>query len=109
MMKYQIGHVLKQEAAGRQHTYRLASMFQTVNRRGFDAKVLVWTGSCATCGCSFEATGSRNGRRYLIRNCPAHRRKRRSSAPISENLGRTSVEPRVASVSTRQLRRLSSF
>jgi hypothetical protein len=77
-MTYQIGHILKQEAGGRRHTYTLTSTFQTVNRHGFDATVLVWTGSCAICGCPFEATGSRNGRRYLIRNCLAHRRKRRS-------------------------------
>jgi hypothetical protein len=73
MMKYEIGHVLKQKAAGKEHIYILTGTFQTVNRHGFDADVLVWTGSCATCGCAFEATGSRNGRRHLTRNCIAHR------------------------------------
>ena len=75
MMKYPIGHVLKQEAAGREHTYTLTSTFQHRNRRGFDADVLVWTGTCATCGCLFEATSGAAGDPYLIRNCPAHRRK----------------------------------
>jgi hypothetical protein len=34
-MTYQIGHVLKQTAAGREHSYTLTSTFQTVNRHGF--------------------------------------------------------------------------
>ena len=44
MMKYEIGHVLKQKAAGKEHIYILTGTFQTVNRHGFDADVLVWTG-----------------------------------------------------------------
>jgi hypothetical protein len=55
-VKYQIGHTLRQRAKGQDHSYTLSGTFQTVNRHGFDAKVLVWTGNCATCGCSFEAT-----------------------------------------------------
>jgi hypothetical protein len=100
-MKYQIGHVLKQKAAGREHTYTLTDTFQTVNRHGFAADVLVWAGSCATCGCSFETTGSRNGHRHLTRNCTAHRRKnssqtRKSSSGISgpETCGRPAVDVR---------------
>ena len=73
-MKYEIGHRLKQKAAGREHIYTLTSVYKHVNQRGFDADVLVWTGSCAACGCSFETTGSRNGRRHLTRTCTTHQR-----------------------------------
>jgi hypothetical protein len=76
--KLELGHTLQQTAAGRTHTYVLVNTFKHRNRHGYVVDVPVWTGTCATCGCPFEATGSRNIRRYLIRNCPTHRRKRRS-------------------------------
>jgi hypothetical protein len=74
-MKYQIGHVLLQRAKRRDHTYVLTRTDKHMNRRGRVVDILVWVGSCATCGCSFEATSPTAGGQYLNRNCIAHRRR----------------------------------
>ena len=74
-MKYQIGHALQQEAAGKEYGYTLTGTFKHRNRNGYVVDVLVWCGSCATCGRSFEATTSAGKPRYLARTCTVHRRR----------------------------------
>jgi hypothetical protein len=66
-MKYQIGHVLLQRAKRRDHTYVLTRTDKHMKRRGRVVDILVWVGSCATCGCSFEATSPTAGGQYLNR------------------------------------------
>jgi hypothetical protein len=58
-MSHQIGDTIMQRVRTGAHRYTLARTFDHVNRFGMPSAVLVWRGTCATCGCQFEVTSSR--------------------------------------------------
>jgi hypothetical protein len=74
-MKYQIDDTITQKGRNGEHTYTLAGTRMLINARGYPVTLLVWRGTCATCGCQFQAeTGT-----YTVkpnRNCPEHVQRR---------------------------------